>query len=278
MSSTDATIDVVIDKTQLVNAIAQDVCNQCQTGGSNPAIYRPIAVYNINNAAGGVFKAEYEGGWFKFDFIQGYTKPQTIPPFIPFNLLDNQQAIVIGALFYIVDPLQDSYVLFNEPAPTFANDVLGFHASQSTTSDGVISVDPASATPTGTTSMDVNVGDIVALGWKVARYSNTLYMMFGGGKIDYATGNYTHIIDAYITVPSTYTRNFRYVVLWEPNNTSMRLAIGPYVLLWGVQNVAPSGGITPIVANTNVFQFFKDNGLQDPATLDWTFAQGGGVQ
>ncbi len=257
-----STIDVNIDKLSLVNAIASDICAQCGAGGGiNPLLLRPIA--GIGGSADTVTFV-FDQGWYKLKFTGGYPKIEPSPPWIPFNLLGDSQSIMFMATFYLASAPFDSYVLFNEPAPTFATDVLGFHLY----SDGTFAVDPGAGSATGTTSMTVAQGDIILAVWHLGKVSGTLYMRFGAGKYDWATDTYTQVIDAYMTVPSTYTRNFRYIVLWEPNASQGTIGITAHSIKFEVMSSAPTNGVSVLQA-VWILRILRNHGLPDPSTLNW---------
>jgi hypothetical protein len=221
----------------------------------NIALYKPLgAIY------GGVWNYDYEGGWHKFGFTSGYTKIAPFPVFIPTGTLDSGQAVGFGAIFYITS-LFNSYVLFNEPAPTYASLVEGFYLYSS----GTLTVRSA-GTPSGTTSATVNVGDIIVLYWVFSRVSNTYYMQWYAARYDWDTDSFIDLINAYGTVSNPYS--FRYLVLWEPNGTSGKVAVGPYIVHWDVRSSAPSSGPGPHI-QPNI-RMYRSLGLQDPRTLDMT--------
>lgn len=225
-------------------------------------LHKSIALFKpLSGVYGGSWNYDFEGGWHKFRFTAGYPKVAPFPPFIPINLLEPNQAVRFGAVFYIVD-LFDSYVLFNEPYPTAATEVEGFYL----TSTGTLQVRSNSG-PTGTTSMTVASGDIIVAEWLVSNVGGTIYIQWGAGKYDWVNDTYTATISAYATMANP--RNLRYIILWEPNGTQGRVAIGPYIVVWNVNTTAPTSGLDPgqIVGE---LRRLRQIGLQDPSTLDMT--------
>lgn len=208
-------------------------------------LWKEIALYKPLSAHFGVLNNyKFEGGWHGLHFGASYTKVHALPDIIPVNAMDDGRKIRFIGIFYLID-LFESYVFFNEPAPTLASLVEGFYLYGT----GSLVVRSA-GTPSGTTTMSVASGDIVVLAWEISKVNNVVYMAWGGWKYDWDTDTLSKVIDAYGTVSTPY--QFRYIALWEPNNTSGRVLIGYWVAHWGIANSAPTAG----VGDTPVFQFY----------------------
>jgi len=264
--SYDAIIDINIDKTSLVNAIAQDICSRCNTSseGVNPQLFKPISRHGSVQANNHELK--WIGGWWISKNTQSnrYPKVQTHPPFVPVAILDADQAVVIGSAFYIYN-LHNAWILFNERAPQYASGVLGFYLH----SEGTITVEQGGGTADGTTSMDVEQGDIVLLMWIVGNLNGTLKIRFAGGHYNWNNDTWTKEIDAIEDIPSSEQQNFRYVTLHEPAGSIGTIFIGPYQYWWARAGYALSNSNSPNILDNLGYdiKILKQRGLVNPATI-----------